>query len=169
MSSSNPSDPRLLLPDWLRDGDTPLPVPTQPQPTEPVVVSVEEAEVVVAASVPTAAEPLVPFSERLSLDTRLDPQLLVSPEDLPDWLGGLDRLSIATDKIAPIQRESIAPAALVASSPAPVAPLAEPEPYDGVDAPEPGVIEVEVNGWYVVAGALGLIILLAAALRLYLS
>jgi hypothetical protein len=42
-------------------------------------------------------------------------------------------------------------------------------PYDGVDAPQDGVIDVEVNGWIIVAGAVGLLILLAAALKLYLS
>lgn len=163
MSSSNSSDPRMLLPDWLRDGDTPLAPSSEPiAVAQPVavaeIVEVIEAAPVVAESAPAA--PVLPYSDRLSLDTRLDPGVLVSVEDLPSWLGGLERASIA-----PILDSSVVAAPVVA----PVAVIEEPEPYEGVDAPEEGVIDVSINGWYMVAGAIGLLILLAAALRLYLS
>jgi hypothetical protein len=164
MSSTNPSDPRLLLPDWLRDGDTPLPSPVESKPAQqPVAVAevvgaVETAPIIVDAPVVVA---MSPFSERLSLDTRLDPGALVSAEDLPSWLGGLERSTapvVATK--APVRVRAV---------PVVAATVEEPEPYEGVDSPEEGVIDVQVNGWYMIAGAIGLLILLAAALRLYLS
>lgn len=167
MSSSNPSDPRLLLPDWLRDGDTPLPSRSELQvPAAVQAADVDETVAVVSVSqiainaIPTAIPPMRPYSDRLTLDTRLDPGQLVSSEDLPGWLGGLER---TLDGAAPVSIAAAAPSA------APVAPIAEPEPYVGVDAPEDGVIDVQVNGWYLIVGAIGLLILLAAALRLYLS
>ena len=163
MSSSNPSDPRLLLPDWLRDGDTPLPAPAESKPLEqPVAVAelVGAAETVPLTHVAAADAPVLPYSERLSLDTRLDPNALVSPEDLPAWLGGLERSTAPlVEAQTPVR---VTPAV-------PVVTIEEPEPYEGVDAPEAGVIDVEVNGWYMIVGAIGLLILLAAALRLYLS
>ena len=163
MSSSNPSDPRLLLPDWLRDGDALLAAPAESSSLEPPVAVAEHVEV--AETVPLSqfapdVAPTLPYSERLSLDTRLDPGALVSPEDLPAWLGGLER---ATAPLVEAQAPVRVPPAL------PAVAIEEPEPYEGVDAPEPGVIDVEVNGWYMIVGAIGLFILLAAALRLYLS
>ncbi len=167
MSSPNPSDPRMLLPDWLRDGDAPLPevVHTEPEAAVSAAVPVVREDVVeIIAVAPVIAEqvvPATPYSDRLSLDTRLDPGQLVSPEDLPTWLGGLERTL-----------EVPGPAAIRETSPLPVTnvvAIEEPEPYDGVDAPEDGVIDVQVNGWYAIVAALGLLILLAAALKLYLS
>ncbi|MEZ4665839.1 MAG: hypothetical protein R2835_04240 [Thermomicrobiales bacterium] len=166
MSSSNSSDPKLLLPEWLRDGDTPLPqaqapaavIDSEPPAEAPVIV--EQMAPTVAVAV---AAPETPFSDRLALDTSLDPGQLVGPEDLPTWLGGLERTNVAVEQVS-------VPTAM-SSTAASTVPLAieEPEPYDGVDAPQPDVIDVEVNGWYVIAAGLGLIVLLAAALRLYLS
>lgn len=164
MSSSNTSDPRLLLPDWLRDGEVPLPeAPHVAESAQNEIVS--EAVVAVAEIVPAEAVvvPVAPYSDRLSLDTRLDPGQLVSPQDLPTWLGGLER----TDTV---QLVTTATSGAVTHVVAPATPaVEESEPYVGVDAPEPGVIDVEVNGWYVIAAGLGLLILLAAALRLYFS
>jgi hypothetical protein len=164
MSSSNPSDPRLLLPEWLRDGDTPLPTRAESRPAGQPVVVAEIVEVVEAEPVidTPIAVPVTPYSERLSLDTRLDPGALVSAEDLPSWLGGVER------DAAPAV-EAVAPARVAAATAPAAAAIEEPEPYDGVDAPEAGVIDVQVNGRYMIAGAIGLLILLAAALRLYLS
>jgi hypothetical protein len=165
MSSSNPSDPRLLLPDWLRDGDTPLPTSARAMPAEQpkavakIIEVVEAVPVVVAAPVVLSA---TPFSERLSLDTRLDPGALVSAEDLPAWLGGLEHHTASTAAV------SAPPRATARAVPATVT-IEDPQPYEGVDAPEDSVIDVQVNGWYMIAGAIGLVILLAAALRLYLS
>lgn len=157
MSSSNPSDPRLLLPEWLRDGEAPLPAPIEPTATKNPVAVVEVVTVPEVVAAPAIA-PATPYSDRLSLDTRLDPAALVSADDLPTWLGGLERHTAIA---------AAAPAAVVS---APVAPrIEDPEPYEGVDAPDEGVVDVEINGWYVIAGAVGLLILLAAALRLYLS
>ena len=165
MSSSNQSDPRLLLPDWLRDGDAPLPMAVQPKPVAATADVTEAQEIVkVVETAPAIMEPVTPvtpYSDRLSLDTRLDPDQLVSSEDLPTWLGGLERTV-----------EVPAGAVATASSANPVAQAVEiekPAPYDGVDAPENDVIDVQVNGWYAIVGALGLLILLAAALKLYLS
>ena len=45
MSSPNSSDPRLLLPDWLRDGDTPLPAPAESKPLDQSVATAELVEV----------------------------------------------------------------------------------------------------------------------------
>ena len=163
MSAPNPSDPRLLLPDWLRDGDTPLPVPIERKPTDPPVAVAEIEDVAEAPPVveeAVALVPVTPYSDRLSLDTRLDPGALVSAEDLPTWLGGLERTAAAIADVP-------AHASVAAASPA-VA-IEEPEPYAGVDAPQEAVIDVQVNGWYMIAGAIGLLILLAAAFRLYLS
>jgi hypothetical protein len=163
MSSPNPSDPRLLLPDWLRDGDTPLPAPAESKPLDQSVATaelVEVAELVPVHQDTPVAAPALPYSERLSLDTRLDPNALVAPEDLPAWLGGLERAPGPVVGVpAPV---SVTPRVSVVA-------IEEPEPYEGVDAPEEGVIDVEVNGWYMIVGAIGLLILLAAALRLYLS
>jgi hypothetical protein len=159
MSSSNPSDPRLLLPDWLRDGDVLLPVSDSLKPAEQPVVVVAVAEAAAVVPDKPAVVPVRPYSERLSLDTRLDPGALVSAEDLPTWLGGLDR-STAHVPSTPASAPIAAATAVV---------IEEPEPHEGVDAPEDGVIDVEVNGWYMIAGAIALLILLAAALRLYLS
>ena len=160
MSASNTPDPRLLLPEWLRDGEAPvaLNVPTPEPATVPEPGSDAAIETTVVA--PAVAQiPATPYSDRLSLDTRLDPGQLVAPSDLPRWLGGL---------------ESIAPAKEVhgVGSPTaslPVPAIEEPEPYEGVDAPQEGVVDVEVNGWILVAAALGLLVLLVAAIRLYLS
>ncbi len=105
-----------------------------------------------------AARTISPFSERLTIDTRLDPAVLVSPEDLPVWLGGLGHLGFPLLRRAPhsiFRRLKLPPR------------IEAPEPYVGVDAPEDGVIDVQVNGWYLIAAAIGLLILLAAALRLY--
>ena len=93
MSTSNPSDPRLLLPEWLRDGDLPasLEVPETQAPVESIA-PVQALPVDV-----TAVGPSVPFSDRLSLDTRLDPGLLVSAAHLPKWLGGLALIFISSE------------------------------------------------------------------------
>lgn len=163
MSAPNPSDPQLLLPEWLRDGEAPLPAPIEQKPAvQPMarVAAVDVAEVAPVARDAAASMPALPYSDRLSLDTRLDPKLLVTAEDLPGWLGGLER---------------VIPSAAATNIAAPVAPgaqrvtIEEPEPYQGVDAPEDGVIDVEVNGWYLIAAALGLLVLIAAAARLYVS
>ncbi len=165
MSSSNQSDPRLLLPDWLRDGDAPLPAAVQPEPLAAIANGIDSTETVEVVDVaPVFAEPVVPvtpYSDRLSLDTRLDPDQLVSPEDLPMWLGGLERtVEVPVGAVA-----STTSAMPISNAVA----IEEPAPYDGVDAPENDVIDVQVNGWYAIVGALGLLILLAAALKLYLS
>lgn len=159
MSAPNQSDPRLRLPEWLRDGDVPLPAPVEKKSVGQLAqVATDEKDIVAAAAVSNspAASLAIPFSDRLSLDTRLDPKLLVSAEDLPAWLGGLERATIPNVAVQTVTATSQVP-------------IEEPEPYEGVDAPQEGVIDIEVNGWYLIAGALGLVILLAAALRLYLS
>jgi hypothetical protein len=161
MSSTNPSDPRLLLPEWLRDGDLPVSATIEQKPAQAVAASavVERAEAVVLDAPQTATAPAAPFSDRLSLDTRLDPGQLVSASDLPAWLGGLDRAEPGM-QIQQLQ---------TATASANPAAIEEPEPYEGIDAPEDGVIDVQINGWTMIAAALGLLILLAAALRLYLT
>ncbi len=165
MSSSNQSDPRLLLPDWLRDGDAPLPEAVQREPVEATVVGTGVQEIVEVVDVaPVIEKPILastPYSDRLSLDTRLDPDQLVSPEDLPTWLGGLER-SPEVPAGAVAAETKVKPIANIVA-------IEEPAPYDGVDAPEKDVIDVQVNGWYAIVGAIGLLILLAAALKLYLS
>ena len=162
MSSSESPDPRLLLPEWLRDGDLPASaavVEIQPKPAVAVVPVVPAvADEVVQAETGT----LAPFSDRLSLDTRLDPGQLVSAADLPAWLGGLE----PRHPLPTIQTLGPATAAPLVSD---AATVAEPAHYEGIDAQDEGVIDIQVNGWYLVAGAIGLLILLAAALRLYLS
>ncbi len=157
MSAPRPSDPRLLLPEWLRDGDTPVGPTIVAEPAAPAIIETTSDPATVIESVPTT--PATPFSDRLSLDTRLDPAQLVSASDLPKWLGGLERVGIA--------QESAAPAALTAPPAAPT--LEEPEPYEGVDAPQPGITNVEIDAWIVIAAAIGLLVLLFAAFRLYLS
>lgn len=166
MSASNSSDPRLLLPEWLRDGDMPASAKTPLESTASESTSnpdaVEAIAVVETAEVLAPAAPATPFSDRLSLDTRLDPGSLVSAADLPTWLGGLERVAPSSGQ------PSIRPSSTIAPSVAP-APAEEQEPYDEADAPKDGVIDVDVNGWVMIAGAVGLLILLAAALKLYLS
>jgi len=167
MSSTNPSDPRLLLPEWLRDGDPPASTQVVTSAEGQPLDGIEPIANVVTLETVTASEPVVisiaPFSERLSLDTRLDPDQLVSAADLPKWLGGLERMA------------PLAGAQTIATGSASVAPadglvlVEAPEPYDGIDAPEPNVIDVQLNGWILVAGAIGLLILILAALRMYLS
>lgn len=167
MSSTNPSDPRLLLPEWLRDGDMPAPAAAVETVTTETVETIEPGRNVVRIESVTEIAPatisIEPFSDRLSLDTRLDPGQLVSAADLPKWLGGLERLTPAvTPQAVAATSGTVAPAGgLIA--------IEEPEPYEGVDSQETGVIDVQVNGWILVAAAIGLLILLLAALRLYLS
>lgn len=162
MSASNQPDPRLSLPDWLRDGDTPLPSAVATKPVAQPVVATEVVEVVEVVQVVTEpVQPATPFSDRLSLDTRLDPERLISPEDLPLWLGGLERLVVAPGPSSPLPVKQAPVAHAIA--------IEAPEPYEGVDAPDEGVVDVQVNGWYLIVAALGLLILLAAALRLYLA
>ncbi len=158
MSTSNPSDPRLLLPEWLRDGDLPasLEVPETQAPVESIA-PVQALPVDV-----TAVGPSVPFSDRLSLDTRLDPGLLVSAAHLPKWLGGLALVP------PPVEQQPIRSEAL-ANTPSPMKSIEEPESYADVAPSQDRVIDVQVTGWMLVAGALGLIVLLAAAVKLYLS
>lgn len=167
MSAPTPSDPRLLLPEWLRDGEMPAPVKTQiapappPEGPEPLIKeTIVRVESIDAA--PAVTPPNVPFSDRLSLDTRLDPGSLVSAADLPIWLGGLEHVAPAAGPSTKRQTSS-APAATI------VAPIDSDEPDDEIDTPSNGVIDVEVSGWVAIAAAAGLLILLAAALKLYLS
>lgn len=163
MSAPNPSDPRLLLPDWLRDADAPLPIPTAPTSARGSTALAEDCvapEVVVLVAEPPKVTSSTPFSDRLSLDTRLDPNALVAATDLPAWLGGLEQIADSVPAGQP---------AFQAVSAAPTLPVAEPEPYDAVDAPEDGVIEVQINGWYILLAAIGLLLLIAAAARLFLS
>ncbi len=137
MSSTNPSDPRLLLPEWLRDGDPPA--STHGGANAPRAVITTRRHRAAMANVVTLRNrsPRVsrssrrsPFSERLSLDTRLDPDQLVSAADLPKWLGGLERMApLASAQTIATGSASVAPAdGLVL--------VEAPEPYDGVDAPE---------------------------------
>ena len=158
MSTSNPSDPRLLLPEWLRDGDLPASLET-PEAQAPVE-SIAPAQAL-PVDVPAIA-PSVPFSDRLSLDTRLDPGLLVSAADLPKWLGGLESIPPAVAQ-QPIRSETMA------NPPSSPKSIEEPESYEDVAPSQDRVIDVQVTGWMMVAGAVGLLILLAAALKLYLS
>ena len=158
MSSSNPSDPRLLLPEWLRDGDL------------PASIRIPEEEAPIAS--PTQAEaapvemhvvlPAVPYSDRLSLDTRLDPAQLVSAADLPKWLGGLERIE-STKSQPTIQ---LASTHVIESS---TAPPIQPEIDEDIEPAQDRIVDVQINGWMMVAGAVGLLVLLAAALKLYLS
>lgn len=162
MSAPSPSDPRLLLPEWLRDADTPVAAaivakPAAPAPSPPAAIESRSVPAAVIESAP--ATPAPPFSERLALDTRLDPAQLVSAADLPKWLGGVERVEVAHGNAAPV--------ALVAPSAALI--IEEPEPYEGVDAPQTGIIDVEIDAWIVIAVAVGLLVLLFAAFRLYLS
>ncbi len=165
MSSSNQSDPRLLLPDWLRDGDAPLPEAVRREPVAATAVGTDAQKTVEAVDVALVIKESVPlgtpYSDRLSLDTRLDPDQLVSPEDLPTWLGGLEWVPEVPGGAAAAEAKTKPVVNAVA--------IEEPAPYDGVDAPENDVIDVQVNGWYAIVGAVGLLILLAAALKLYLS
>jgi hypothetical protein len=151
----------LLLPEWLRDGEAPASAKIEQTATEPVGTTTVEVvtEVATIETPQAAAVPATPFSDRLSLDTRLDPGQLVSASDLPAWLGGLERVAPALT----VQQLPAAPASVATTT------VEVPEPYEEVDAPEDGVVEIEVNGWIMVAAALGLLILLAAALRLYLT
>jgi len=158
MSTSNPSDPRLLLPEWLRDGD--LPTSLEAPETQAPVESIAPVPAL-PADVP-AVVPSVPFSDRLSLDTRLDPGLLVSAADLPKWLGGLESVPPAVGQ-QPIRSETIA------NPLSPMKSIEEPESYEDAALSQDRVIDVQVTGWMMVAGALGLLVLLAAALKLYLS
>lgn len=162
MSSSNPSDPRLLLPEWLRDGDAPVALKhTAPEPAPETRAQPIETAAPATVTIPqTVTQNLAtPYSDRLSLDTRLDPDRLISAEDLPRWLGGIEKAAAAT---AALQ--------VARTDPPPVASVPdEPEPYDGVDAPQDGVVDIEVNGWILVAAAIGLLVLLLGAIRLYLS
>lgn len=152
MSASNQSDPRLLLPEWLRDGDLPAAAepPNQPAPVEPT-----------ARLVPATA-PSAPFSDRLSLDTRLDPGLLVSATDLPKWLGGLERAGPAIAQRS--ARPEAEPKASIAARS-----IEGEEPVEDIEPSQDGVIDVQVTNWMMIAGAVGLLILLLAALELYLS
>jgi hypothetical protein len=162
MSSPSQSDPRLLLPEWLRDGDAPLPAAAAPSSPAATTAIVEEVAVIAALPVqPAAPLPSTPFSERLSLDSRLDPASLVSAADLPSWLGGIERAKpITTSTVS-----SSSAASRIARS---EAAFEEPVPYEGVDAPDSGVIDIQVNGWYAIAAGIVLVVLLAAALRLFL-
>ncbi|MCA9860776.1 MAG: hypothetical protein KC438_13700 [Thermomicrobiales bacterium] len=163
MSTSNPNDPRLLLPEWLRDDDVPqsgkgaVEIPQPPRDAVAVVESVTDTAVAVESA---SAVPSIPYSERLSLDTQLDPQRLLSIEDLPAWLGGVERQILPGDIEPPLEPEPTRQTDAI---------LEEPEPYLGADAPQDGVAEVTVNNWMIVLGAIGLIVLVAAAFRLYVS
>jgi hypothetical protein len=163
MSSQDASDPRLLLPEWLRDGDTPLPLFPEAPSTKQQVAVVEPDPLAAAPQArpaTQAGQTASPFSERLTIDTSLDPAALVSITDLPVWLGGLEH------QVIPLAMGSASihrPKAEAAAG------IEVPTPYEGVDAPEDGVIDVQVNGWYLIAAAIGLLILLAAAVRLYLT
>lgn len=166
MSSPNPSDPRLLLPEWLRDGDVPAAARTAVDATPDPAVEHTEGSVAVdlveIVSDPVFSPPVTPFSDRLSLDTRLDPGQLVSAADLPKWLGGLEPVG----RSPVVQSLSASTATPRAQTPATIE---EPEPYEGVDAPADGVIDVDVNGWIIIGAAAGLLVLLIAAFKLYLS
>lgn len=158
MSSSNRPDPRLLLPEWLRDGD--LPASSETREVQAPV----ETQIAIGAppiEAPSVAPP-DPYSNRLSLDTRLDPGLLVSATDLPKWLGGRERPSLT---IAPPP----APPDAVFEGLAGTLSDDEPEYVEELEPSQQKVIDVQVNGWIMVAGAVGLLILLAAAFKLYLS
>lgn len=168
MSSTNPSDPQLLLPEWLRDGSelpASRPVPTPPAAVATVEPAIAPPPVASSDAVVAVAASATPYSDRLSLDTRLDPGQLVSAADLPKWLGGLQGVAPAGKTPAAVEN---APFAAMAAN-APVLVIEEPEPYIGADAPQDGVVDVEINGWLLIAAALGLLVLLAAALKLYLS
>jgi hypothetical protein len=158
MSTSNPSDPRLLLPEWLRDGDLPASIETRAAqaPVESQVI-IESAQIDVPSIAPT-----VPFSDRLSLDTRLDPGLLVSATDLPSWLGGLERIS-PTIEPQPVRSHPVLEEGVGTHS------EGEPEPAEEFEPSQLQTVDVQVNGWVMIAGAVGLLVLIVAALTLYLS
>lgn len=166
MSSSNVPDPRLLLPEWLRDDAIPTaPAMKGPNGT-PVILAESALDEGNLVEIPTVTEPAlpnqIPFSDRLSLDTRLDPALLVAATDLPKWLGGTASAGLPGDV-----RSAQPPAATLPA--AGTFAIEEPEPYEGAGAPEPGVTDVQLNGWYLVAGAIALLVLLIGAFKLYLS
>lgn len=158
MSSSNPSDPRLLLPEWLRDGDLPATIKA-PEAKAPAAspAQVEAPSVNVQPVAPAA-----PYSDRLSLDTRLDPAQLVSAADLPKWLGGLERLESTGSQ----QTTRLTSIPMIEAS---TASAIEPEIDEDIEPSQDRVVDVQITGWMLVAGAVGLLVLLAAALRLYLS
>lgn len=166
MSSSDPSDPRMLLPEWLRDGDA-LSVPTPSASVSDEAVPSETPQIIESPVEPAAnlltvpVAPPTPYSDRLSLDTRLDPGELVSAADLPKWLGGLEQVIVLD------QSQTVQPA-MTTTAPRAIA-IEEAAPYEGVDAPQAGVVDIEANGWILIAAALGLLVLLLAALKLYLS
>jgi hypothetical protein len=158
MSSANRPDPRLLLPEWLRDGD--LPASSE---TRGVQATVETQVAIEALTIESpSVAPTDPFSNRLSLDTSLDPGLLVSATDLPKWLGGRERTG-STNAQQPLPSDG------VFDGKAETLPDDEPESVEELEPPQQKVIDVQVNGWIMVGGAVGLVVLLAAALTLYLS
>ena len=162
MSKQEQSDPRLLLPEWLRD-EGPLPAPSRQGMTPgnvPVPVSAP-ATVSQPAQPIFASTPLVPYSERLSLDTRLDPATLVAATDLPGWLGGVvEAASAPTSSAGPVDRLPV---------PTHAATPLEAEPYEEIDEAADEVVEFEIGAGYLVGAAIALLVLLGAALRLYLS
>jgi hypothetical protein len=76
-------------------------------------------------------------------------------------LGGLERISPS----APTQSVHTDSAGIAIAG----TPIDDLEPYLGADAPEERAVDIEVSGWMLVAGAIGLMILILAALKLYLS
>lgn len=181
MSAKPPADdPRMLLPEWLRDEDaSPDPVSNRP---EPIVETGEHQQASVRVAVIRD-----PYSQRLAVDDMLDPRALVSESDLPAWLGSLahaptepahDHSRRPEPASSPIKASTVTvsdPGPKVGSAPSSARSLTEApasaarmEP-DAIEPNPANVVDVTLEGWQLTAVAIGLLVLLAAALRLYLN
>lgn len=180
MTGKPPADPRLLLPEWLRDGD--LKTEGMTNRSESTVDTVDRQQA------PNQVQVIHdPYSDRLTIDEMLDPRSLVSERDLPAWLGSLsigrtepshaDRRPPASSPPAtqpgarPVSDRAPEPVATPAMDRSLVeTPVEAPELTDDAVDPNPtNVVDVTLAGWQLAAVAIGLLVLLAAALRLYLT
>jgi hypothetical protein len=166
MTNSDPSDPRLLLPNWLRD-----PVVEEESTMLPVDRSAPRGERkrTTRNDGPKPAPDFLPFSTRLAVDRVFDPSMLISADDLPRWLSGHTREAQAIPGHGIRNVEHAATHAPLS----PESPSADESESLGETAAmreaEPNVVQVELSGWYLVLAAIGLLILVAGALRLFLS
>lgn len=157
------ADPRLLLPDWLRD---------ESHPSEPVrSLDPHPQRDSDRGRAPEPQRPASSWQQPPAPVEQYDPTTLIAPEDLPEWIRALS---------VPHESPSTSPTAAIPVPPVETAPdevpvervgnaLSTSESIDatGLTAPQPTVSDLTETRFVLLAGA-ALIVILAVLALFYL-
>lgn len=162
--STPDADPRLLLPDWLRDESPPSEPVRSPDPSP-------QGDSERGGRAPEPDRPASAWQQPPAPVERYDPSTLIAPEDLPEWIRALS---------LPHESPSTSPTATIPVPPVETAPdevpverggnaltTSDSKDVTGLTEPQPTVSDLTETRFVLLAGA-ALIVILAVLALFYL-